>query len=174
MSRNNLSSLLLLAGMTFLLAACGDFEDPTLDESFDAETAAAPPERAPVEPDANRNLLWGDLHVHSAFSYDAYTMGVRALPDDAYTYMKGGEIEHAMGYPIRAKRPLDFGAVTDHAEYLGVPRHLAKGGDSNSEALRRAFRSGSRLRATLHFFRITLLQMGSRETSKRASPSRRF
>lgn len=145
------------------LAACGEFDDPTLEQKFDAASAKPPPVRDAVEPSPTRNLLWGDLHIHTALSYDAFTMGVRGTPDDAYTYMKGGTIEHALGYPIRASRPLDFGAVTDHAEYLGVPRHLANGGEEELAALREAIGSGSALRATWHFFRVVNSQMASRE-----------
>ena len=158
---------LLLAALGLGLPACGSFDDPTLDQRFDRETAAPPPDRAPVTFSATRNLLWGDLHVHTGLSYDAFTMGTRALPDDAYTYMKGGTIEHALGYPIRARRPLDFGAVTDHAEYLGVPWHLTGGGTEQNEALRYAVASGSRLRMTWHFGWVTLSQMGSRETREK-------
>ena len=153
----------LAAGLVFA-TSCGSFDDPTLDEGFDPDTAAAPPRRDRVVESTTRNLLWGDLHVHTALSYDAFTMGVRALPDDAYHFMKGGTIEHAFGYPIRAKRPLDFAGVTDHAEYLGVAWHLTDGGEAEAETLRSAIRSGSRLRMTWQFLSVTLGKMGSRET----------
>lgn len=48
--------------------------------------------------------------------------GVRSLPEDVYRFAKGSVIEHAAGYPIQISRPLDFAAVTDHAEYLGRAR----------------------------------------------------
>ncbi len=150
------------------LLSCSGFDDPTLEASFDAASAEGPPAREAVPFSQTRNLLWGDLHVHTAFSYDAFTMGTRTLPDDAYTFMKGGTIEHALGYPIRAGRPLDFGAVTDHAEYLGVARHMAGGGQEPDTTLRRALRSGSRIRTTWVFLRRTLMQMGSKETREEA------
>ena len=164
MARTGARVAWLAAGFLLGVVGCTRFDDPTMDQSFDPAQAAPPPERLEVPLQETRNLLWGDLHIHTALSYDAYTMGVRATPDDAYTFMKGGTIEHALGYPIRAKRPLDFGAVTDHAEYLGVPRHLASGGDDDSRELRQAFGSGSRLRTTWLFLRRTLLEMGSRDT----------
>lgn len=146
-----------------LSVGCSEYEDPTLDERFDPATAAPPPAREAVAWSPTRHLLWGDLHVHTALSYDAFTTGTRTLPDDAYTHMKGGTIEHALGYPIRAKRPLDFGAVTDHAEYLGIPLHETDGGVSETEALRAALRSGSPLRATWYFLSQTYQKMSSAE-----------
>jgi hypothetical protein len=70
---------------------------------------------------ADRNAYFGDLHVHTRLSFDAYIFNVRASPDDAYRYARGESIAHASGYDVRlVDAPLDFLAVTDHAEYLGV------------------------------------------------------
>lgn len=143
---------------------CSEFEVPTLAVAFDDATAAPPPNRKVIPHNPTGNLLWGDLHIHTALSYDAFTMGVRSLPDDAYTFMKGGTIQHGLGYPIRASRPLDFGAVTDHAEYLGVPRHLAgKDKDAPDSSLIDALKSGSPLRFSSLFIYRSLFKMGSRD-----------
>lgn len=72
---------------------------------------------------ADRNAYFGDLHVHTYLSFDAYIFNVRATPDDAYRFAKGEAIGHASGFDVRLKGgPLDFVAVTDHAEYLGAFR----------------------------------------------------
>ena len=149
------------------LAACGKFEDPTFEDVFDADQAEPPPAREVTQHSPTRNLFWGDLHVHTAFSYDAYTFGTRALPDDAYTFMKGGTIEHALGFPIRASRPLDFGAVTDHAEYLGIPRHLAgEARDAPDAKLIEALRDGSPIRFSTLYLRRVLSDLGADDTSR--------
>lgn len=69
---------------------------------------------------ATRHAYFGDLHVHTRLSVDAFVFGALGTPDDAYRYARGEPIRHASGKLIRIRTPLDFIAVTDHAEYLGV------------------------------------------------------
>jgi len=79
---------------------------------------------------AQTQLLWGDTHLHTAFSVDAYMAGNRTLgPDAAYRYAKGEPVVHPYNKTrVQIQQPLDFLAVSDHAEYLGViPKVL--GGD---------------------------------------------
>jgi len=65
-----------------------------------------------------RNVYYGDTHVHTAYSLDAYLGGTRMTPADAYRFARGEAIV-VNGKPHRLRRRLDFAAVTDHAEYLG-------------------------------------------------------
>ena len=76
----------------------------------DSAGAAANPER---------DVYFGDLHVHTLLSMDAYYLfGTRLGPEDAYRFARGEEVMF-MGAPIRRRRPLDFMAVTDHGVLLG-------------------------------------------------------
>jgi len=66
-------------------------------------------------------LLWGDLHVHSNFSFDAYSFGNTSLgPDKAYKFAKGLPVTAPNGELAQLTTPLDFLLVSDHAEYLGL------------------------------------------------------
>ena len=72
-----------------------------------------------------RKAYFGDLHVHTANSFDAFTIGTLATPHDAYRYAKGEAISHPAGFDMQMSRPLDFYAVTDHAMFLGVVKAAA-------------------------------------------------
>jgi hypothetical protein len=79
--------------------------------------------------DPLRRPFFGDLHVHTGYSLDAATQGVRTRPDDAYRFARGEPIGlppyDRDGVPLRTlrlRRPLDFAAVTDHAELFGERR----------------------------------------------------
>ena len=73
--------------------------------------------------------LFGDLHVHTALSLDANTQGTMNTPDDAYRFAKGHSLflqpykeDGTSDRVARLTQPLDFAAVTDHAELLGEVR----------------------------------------------------
>jgi hypothetical protein len=75
----------------------------------------------PNRPPQQRQVFFGDLHIHSSWSLDAYASGVTAGPEEAYRYAQGESIPHIGGASIQlAGPPLDFIALTEHAEYLGV------------------------------------------------------
>jgi Protein of unknown function (DUF3604) len=73
---------------------------------------------AQVEENPQRNLYYGETHMHTAYSLDAFIGGTRQTPDDAYRAARG-ETVVVNGQPHQIRRPLDFAAVTDHAEYIG-------------------------------------------------------
>ena len=106
--------------MFLALTACGGAE-PGLQNPGGIEVQGASEPDAPSNPE--RNAYFGDLHVHTGLSFDAYLGNVRTLPEDAYRFARGETITHANGMSVRlAGPPLDFVAVTDHAEYLGAMR----------------------------------------------------
>ncbi|MFK7899009.1 MAG: DUF3604 domain-containing protein [Myxococcota bacterium] len=76
--------------------------------------------------DPLRRPHFGDTHVHTALSFDAWGQGTRGRPDDAYRFAKGEALgvqpfdaEGKAGKEVQLRRPLDFAIVTDHAELMG-------------------------------------------------------
>ncbi|MGH2396890.1 MAG: DUF3604 domain-containing protein [bacterium] len=67
---------------------------------------------------ATRNPYFGDLHVHTSYSQDAFDFGTRNDPVAAYLFARGTTIPLTGGQTATIDRPLDFMAVTDHAESL--------------------------------------------------------
>ncbi len=87
-------------------------------------TSRAPSEEGRVDcarRNPSRDVFFGDLHVHTSLSFDAWVFDVRTTPADAYRFAQGQPIDHPLGTPeqVQLARPLDFAAVTDHSEYLG-------------------------------------------------------
>ena len=80
-----------------------------------------------LRPESNpeRNAYFGDLHVHTTYSFDAFQFGTLATPKDAYRYAKGESIQHPSGFSVQLQQPLDFYAVTDHAMFMGAVQEAA-------------------------------------------------
>ena len=118
---------ILTAGCLVILAAlqigcsrnqttAGKSTEPTNATPTTAQSTEARPPRNPL-----KNAYFGDLHLHTSYSMDAFAFGTRTTPDDAYRYAMGESVEY-FGKQWKRLAPLDFLAVTDHAEYLGTVR----------------------------------------------------
>lgn len=85
---------------------------------------AALPLTALANPD--RQLLWGDTHLHTSYSFDAFLNGnMAADPEVAYRWAKGLPVIHPYHRArVRIDTPLDFLVVSDHAEFLGGIRDI--------------------------------------------------
>ena len=104
------------------LGACGD-------DAGQQAPAIEPQPMVKAEALPTTQLLWGDTHLHTNFSADAYVGGnATADPETAYRWAKGYPVVHPYNRTrVRIGRPLDFLAVTDHAEYAGLALRLFQG-----------------------------------------------
>src|SRR5271166_6328911 len=76
-----------------------------------------------ADPNPDRNAYFGETHIHTSWSVDAWVVGNRITgPDEAFKYAQGQVIKHPLGYDIKIETPLDFMGVTDHSEYVGVTK----------------------------------------------------
>ena len=102
-----------------ILSSCNKPQSPQPGQPTAQVSNAEPaPARNP-----DRNAYFGEEHIHTSWSVDAWLMGNRLTgPDDALKYAQGQTIKHPMGYDIRIDTPMDFMGVTDHSEYVGVTK----------------------------------------------------
>jgi hypothetical protein len=87
--------------------------------------------KKPYSPFVNKayptHIYWGDTHLHTKNSPDAYLFGVRLSPETALRFARGEQVTATHGLPIKLVRPLDFLVVADHSEYLGLMPRLFNG-----------------------------------------------
>ena len=122
--------LTLAACLAALLAACSGSEEPLAITGSKRPSGNVMPVNKEIlalrpPPNPDRNAYFGDLHVHTGYSFDAYVFGNTTLPADAYRYAKGQPLQHPSGFVMQLQQPLDFYAVTDHAMFMGLVREAA-------------------------------------------------
>src|SRR5262245_36790537 len=86
------------------------------------------------EKNPERNAYFGETHVHTSWSLDAFAIGnTLTTPGDAYKYFKGEPIKHPLGYEVKIDTQLDWAGVTDHSEYAGVVQMANEPGSAVSK-----------------------------------------
>jgi len=109
----NLSLCILLC-----FSACKNEQNETPKES-ENKTVTTDQNNA-VETFKNKEAFFGETHMHTAYSLDAFIGGNRFTPDQSLRFAQGEAITlEKFGKSWQLKRPLDWAAVTDHAEYIG-------------------------------------------------------
>ncbi|MDA0339138.1 MAG: DUF3604 domain-containing protein, partial [Proteobacteria bacterium] len=74
----------------------------------------------PISEPASKQVFFGDLHLHTRYSNDAFYLTTEEGLDEAYNYAKGEAVTRTNGDSVKLNTPLDFLAVTEHAEFLGA------------------------------------------------------
>ena len=104
---------MLLLGSAALISGCDQMK-PAGPKAEDIKLSEFP-----------QRPLWGDTHLHTENSVDAFGFGVRLDPEAALRFARGEEVTATTGMKAKLSRPLDFLVVTDHAEGLGATKALA-------------------------------------------------
>ena len=113
--RKSVAKWALLGAASLALAACGD--SVSEEQAGDGEGAIELAE-FPDRP------YWGDTHLHTDNSVDAFGFGVRLGPEDALKFARGEEVTATTGGKAKLARPLDFLVIADHSDGLGATRRL--------------------------------------------------
>ncbi|NIB43370.1 DUF3604 domain-containing protein [Pseudomaricurvus alkylphenolicus] len=94
--------------------------EETTRQNENAFSRPKPEPRQTTTFNPNRNLYFGDTHVHTALSFDSYLSGNRLGLRDAYRFANGEPLTLPTGEVMQLSRPLDFVVMTDHAEGFGL------------------------------------------------------
>ncbi len=122
---NHKTSALLsgVATATFVATGAIGFEGVVSEETVEAETDFSPF----VDRSYPDQVLFGDLHFHTEISFDAGLVGTSLDIHDAFRVARGERIISNTGQPVQLIRPLDFLAITEHAEMLGLATAIRAG-----------------------------------------------
>jgi hypothetical protein len=92
------------------------------------QTRNQDPHYSPVaDQPLQKQVFWGDTHLHSNFSMDAFIFGNTLGPDDAYRFAKGEKVMATKGQPAQLREPLDFLVLADHTDGVGAMIALKAG-----------------------------------------------
>ncbi|GAA6157567.1 DUF3604 domain-containing protein [Pyruvatibacter sp. HU-CL02332] len=135
--------ILVASGAALALAACGDAGNDTTADATAPEPAEVTEVAAaePIAPEAESatpvaaasadtmatDVFWGDTHLHTSDSADAFAFGARLGPEAALKFASGEKVTSTTGTEAQLSRPLDFLVIADHAEGLGVTREIYNG-----------------------------------------------
>ena len=103
-----------------------------------------------AQPAPEREAYFGETHVHTSWSLDSYLGfgNTIAGPEEFYKYSLGQPITHPGGFTVKITKPLDWGATTEHAEYLGaVQAALDPDSQLSKTLLGKSLKFGSRVEA---------------------------
>jgi hypothetical protein len=108
--------------------------------------------KKPAKPH-ERQVYFGEQHLHTVNSPDAFAFGTRNTPDDAYNFAKGKPFKKSTtGEILQKGTAYDWCAVTDHAEYLGImPLILEKGNPMRDTPIGKLILSGDPKKAATAF-----------------------
>jgi len=110
-------SSITLAGTAEKLSA---MRAETASQKENAVVVPAPQARVTTSFNKDKNVYFGDTHVHTALSFDAYLSGNRMSLRDAYRFADGEPLTLPTGETMQLTRPLDFVVMADHAEAFGL------------------------------------------------------
>jgi len=119
--QNKISHPLIAIIWTFLFILSNTTFGATSEDTFSKHYSPSVGKSYPT------NVYWGDTHLHSNLSFDAYRRGNQTLQlglAEAYRFSRGESITLNNGIETRLHRPLDFLVIADHAENMGVMRGL--------------------------------------------------
>ena len=113
--RNRVAKMASVLGLSLIMCACGSGVTP--EQAGDGEGTIELAE-FPDRP------YWGDTHLHTDLSGDAFGFGVRLGSEEALRFARGEEVESTFGVVAQLARPLDFLVISDHSDGLGAFKRL--------------------------------------------------
>ncbi len=126
-----MKKLILLITIIFIFSCKNEPNKETTNENSNVEVTSSETNSKTKGFNKNKNAYFGNLHIHTSWSFDGFTNGSITEPNDAYRWAQGESIPGGgSGTPLQIKTPLDWYAVSDHAEWMGMFKMMA---DSSTE-----------------------------------------